>query len=98
MQNDIYYEYSNFVVNNKKKIMQSETCTCIECNKTYASESVVKFIYANTTGVCPYCESDLVVPSYFCADSDKLKKWNYFLNYNQTSSDNITHINKKRRT
>ena len=92
--NNIYEEYHNYMINNKKQIQKSETCTCIECNLTFLSIFVTKFVYSGSTGLCPYCESDLIIPSYFCVENDKLKKWNSFINKSENTCENK---NKKRR-
>ena len=103
---DIYNEYSNFVTNNKKQIKLSKTCTCVKCKKTFLSEQVIMYIYSNSTGTCPYCTSDLIIPDCFEIKdkNDKINKWNKYvediveISYDTIDSSNSAdHINKKRK-
>lgn len=102
--NDIYDEYSNFVTNNKKYIKLSKTCTCVKCKKTFLSEQVISYVYSNSTGTCPYCTSDLIIPDCFRIKNNKIEKWNKYvkdiieISYNTEDVSNCTdHPNKKRK-
>jgi len=97
--NSVYNKYSKYVTNNKKQIQLSKTCTCIECAKTFPSTAVKTFVYANSTGICPLCESDLLIPDFFVI-SDKLnfiKKIHDYIIDNSDFSDN-EHKQKKKKT
>lgn len=95
--NKIYEEYAHYVTNNKNQIKMSTSCTCIQCKETFFSESVILFIYSNTTGVCPFCESDLIVPDYFDIHIKKksIEKWNKFTT--ESGEKSTEHTNKKRK-
>lgn len=98
----IYEEYSKYVTNNKKQIEMSKQCTCIQCKETFFSEAVILFIYSNSTGVCPFCESDLLIPDCFDIQNKKIsiEKWNkYIIGTSEEQIENTSeHINKKRKT
>lgn len=95
--NKIYEEYAHYITNNKNQIKMSTSCTCIQCKETFFSESVILFIYSNTTGVCPFCESDLIIPDCFNIQDKKrsIEKWNKFIT--DTFDDSTESSNKKRK-
>lgn len=99
--NKIYEEYANYVTNNKKYIEMSTTCTCVQCKETFSSKSVALFIYSNTTGVCPFCESDLIIPDCFDISEKKtcIEKWNKYINntHEESPENNTEHLIKKRK-
>jgi hypothetical protein len=102
----VYHEYSNFVTNNKKQIELSKSCVCLQCKETFLSTQIILYIYSNSTGICPYCQSDLIVPDYFEIDDkqNKINKWHKCIVDDSVNiSENIefyndNHINKKRKT
>lgn len=102
MNNKTYEEYAKYVTNNKRQIEMSKQCTCIQCKETFFSEAVILYIYANTTGVCPFCESDLVVPDYFDIHDKQIciEKWNKYITgtHEEQTENTIEHLNKKRKT
>lgn len=103
---DIYSEYSNFVTNNKKEIQLSNTCTCIKCKKIFLANKITLYLYSNTTGVCPFCQSDLIIPDVFKIHDkhDKINKWHKYISnirefeINDNGNDNNNcNSNKKRK-
>jgi NAD-dependent SIR2 family protein deacetylase len=48
---------------NIETVQKSKTCGCFYCQKTFSSESILKWVDKGLTALCPYCETDAVVPN-----------------------------------
>lgn len=90
----IYHEYSNFVTNNKKYIQHSDFCICIQCKTKYKANLIDTFVYANTTAICKFCQSDLVIPNaLYKPTTEEIEKWSEYIN----QTDDIKVVTKKRK-
>lgn len=55
--------YLHLVTKNKEYISKSKYCACIYCQKHFDAKKVTRYTqYPSTSGLCPYCSIDTVVP------------------------------------